>query len=173
MSIATAPPAPPQVRPVEPPEPTLFSPAPPVAKPVSAPAPVAEKVIERSRPPRLDNKPVQPPASLDHPGTQEMWDRLPKHVQLLVGMHPTEIAQRSYKKFRESREDLVQRLLDPTISLEETARILNVCPTTVRRYTNRDALKHLRTAGNQRRFRLSDVLAFMESLATKKVVASD
>jgi excisionase family DNA binding protein len=74
-----------------------------------------------------------------------------------------EIAQKSYKPFRESRADLLQRLLDPMISLEEAARLLNVCPTTVRRYTNRGILTHHRTAGNQRRFKLSDVLAFMES----------
>jgi len=74
-----------------------------------------------------------------------------------------EVAQRSYKDFKETREELLQRLLDPQLSLEDAARILNVCPTTVRRYTNRGVLKHVRTAGNQRRFRLSDVLAFLES----------
>ena len=75
---------------------------------------------------------------------------------------PDEVAQASYKEFRETREELLQRLLDPEVCLEDAARILNVCPTTVRRYTNRGILKHHRTAGNQRRFRLSDVLSFME-----------
>ena len=75
----------------------------------------------------------------------------------------SEIAQSSYQPFKETREELLQRLLDPLISLEEAARLLDVCPTTVRRYTNRGLLRHHRTAGNQRRFRLSDVLAFMES----------
>ena len=74
-----------------------------------------------------------------------------------------EVAQNSYSVFKETREELLQRLLDPQLSLEDTARILNVCPTTVRRYTNRGLLKHVRTAGNQRRFRLSDVLSFMET----------
>lgn len=74
-----------------------------------------------------------------------------------------EVAQNSYSVFKETREELLQRLLDPQLTLEDTARILNVCPTTVRRYTNRGLLKHVRTAGNQRRFRLSDVLSFMES----------
>ena len=64
---------------------------------------------------------------------------------------------------RESREDLVQRLVDPTLTLEETAMLLGVCPTTVRRYTNKNQLRHFRTGGNQRRFRLSDVLEFMDS----------
>ena len=57
----------------------------------------------------------------------------------------------------------LHRLLDPTLSLEETARLLNVCPTTVRRYTNKGLLTHQRTSGDQRRFKLSDVLAFLEA----------
>jgi len=63
----------------------------------------------------------------------------------------------------ETREELLNRLLDPVLTLEETARMLEVCPTTVRRYTNRGILPHERSKGNQRRFRLSSVLAFMES----------
>lgn len=63
----------------------------------------------------------------------------------------------------ETREQLLSRLLDPTLTLEETARILEVCPTTVRRYTNKGILPHLRSAGNQRQFKLSSVLAFKEA----------
>ncbi len=63
---------------------------------------------------------------------------------------------------KESREELVERLLDPTLTLSETATLLRVCPTTVRRYTKRGVLKCFRTPGNQRRFRLSDVLDFIE-----------
>jgi len=62
----------------------------------------------------------------------------------------------------ESRAELVQRLLDPVLTLEEAAILLDVCPTTVRRYTNRGVLKCYRTPGNQRRFRLSEILSFME-----------
>lgn len=88
--------------------------------------------------------------------------RVPGHM--LTGPDAnSEVAQNSYSVFKETREQLLQRLLDPQLSLEEAARILNVCPTTVRRYTNRGLLPHVRTAGNQRRFRLSDVLSFMES----------
>jgi excisionase family DNA binding protein len=65
-------------------------------------------------------------------------------------------------KAAENREQLVQRLLDPVLSLEEAAILLNVCPTTVRRYTNRGVLKCDRTPGNQRRFRLSEIMSFME-----------
>ena len=95
---------------------------------------------------------------------QEKWDRMPHHLQTLFGVTASqEVAQNSYKTFKESRSELIQRLLDPPITLEEAARVLDVCPTTVRRYTNRGMLRHFRTAGNQRRFRLSDVLTFMET----------
>ena len=115
-----------------------------------APKPVVEHAAELK---------VEPAKTDD---VQANWDRLPRHLQTLFASSDKEVAQNSYKAFKESREDLIQRLLDPTVSLEEAARILNVCPTTVRRYTNRGVLKHFRTAGNQRRFRLSDVLVFME-----------
>lgn len=100
----------------------------------------------------------------------EMWKRLPRHVQLLMTAPlDDEVAQRSYKQtFRESREELIRRLLDPPMTLEDTARVLGVCPTTVRRYTNRGLLPHYRTNGNQRRFRLSDVLLFLESHGKSK-----
>ena len=105
---------------------------------------------------------------------EENWAQMPAHLKILFGSSATEIAQNSYTKaFKESRGEMIQRLLDPQLTLEEAARILNVCPTTVRRYTNRGVLKHLRTAGNQRRFRLSDVLAFMESSTAKGSVKSN
>jgi excisionase family DNA binding protein len=63
----------------------------------------------------------------------------------------------------ETREELLSRLIDPTLTLEETAKILEVCPTTVRRYTNKGILPHERSQGNQRRFKLSRVLAFRDA----------
>lgn len=121
----------------------------PVAKPVEAAVLAPEPMAQ---------------ASIEPLSVQEKWDRLPHHLQTLFEVPSEEVAQNSYRKtFKESRTTLIQRLLDPQISLEEAARILNVCPTTVRRYTNKGVLKHYRTAGNQRRFRLSDVLGFMEN----------
>lgn len=66
------------------------------------------------------------------------------------------------KPASETRQELVKRLLDPVLTLREAALLLEVCPTTVRRYTNRGLLNCFRTPGNQRRFHLSDVLEFME-----------
>jgi excisionase family DNA binding protein len=109
-------------------------------------------------------KHTDPSAIADSLADGGLWDLVPKHIQTLVSMGSEEVAQNSYKReFKESRIELVERILDPTLSLEETARILNVCPTTVRRYTNRGLLTHQRTQGDQRRFKLSDVLAFLES----------
>jgi len=65
-------------------------------------------------------------------------------------------------KATETRQELVQRLLDPTLTLREAALLIDVCPTTVRRYTNRGLLNCFRTPGNQRRFHLSDILEFLE-----------
>jgi len=77
----------------------------------------------------------------------------PQHKGTIKGRGPRK---------EETREELLRRLMDPTLTLEETACILEVCPTTVRRYTNRGILPHERSAGNQRRFKLSSVLAFKE-----------
>lgn len=163
-------------------------PKPVVKKPEPQPTPVEEQktsvepkaVRAEVAPKPVEDAPMpvkgvvkQPSSALLPPQTpsasevREMWDKLPRHIQMLVGQTQQEVAQRSYKRFKETREELIARLLDPMLTLEETARILNVCPTTVRRYTNRGTLKHLRTAGNQRRFRLSDVLVFLEHQSSK------
>lgn len=142
--------------------PTKAAPPLPVTPQPLQSAPVATPetgVFQRPR--RTRKTSAAPAASLD---AAELWALVPRHIRTLVAMDGEETAQRSYKRqFRESRLELVQRLLDPTLSLEDTARLLNVCPTTVRRYTNKGLLTHQRTAGDQRRFRLSDVLAFLEA----------
>ena len=116
----------------------------------------------------------------------EIRAAIPRHVLTLLSLEREEevreVAQSSYKRpFQEKRHELIERLLDPILSLEDTARLLNVCPTTVRRYTNKGILTYyrkepdraVRSIGEsdtpveketrQRRFRLSDVLAFLET----------
>ncbi len=116
----------------------------------------------------------------------ELWATVPRHVQTLLALErleeEQEVAQFSYKRpFQEKRHELIERLLDPILSLEDAARLLNVCPTTVRRYTNKGILTYYRkepergarstgdsnSSGDketrQRRFRLSDILAFLET----------
>lgn len=130
-------------------------------------------IVGEKEPPLVADAPSRPrrirrtaPASdLSDGEAAALWGRLPRHIQLLVGMAEPqeEVAQKYYARgFKESRRQLIERLLDPTLTLEDTARVLGVCPTTVRRYTNRGLLPHHRTVGQQRRFRLSDVLGFLE-----------
>lgn len=96
------------------------------------------------------------------PELQEIWELLPKNIDFLCAFYDDSVTKNYYRgEFKESRQDLVKRLLDPELSLEETSRLLGVCPATVRRYTNREWLKHHRTVGGQRRFRLSDVVRFV------------
>lgn len=154
-------------------EPEVAQPPQQVVQP-EPPKPVTPPVLE-VEPPKVEAQPQQKPATIKAQPPAQPKPAAPKPAQpakprkqrtpkaLMQTVKRDEVAQSSYKPFRESREELLQRLLDPLISLEETARILNVCPTTVRRYTNRGILQHIRTAGNQRRFRLSDVLAFMSA----------
>jgi excisionase family DNA binding protein len=71
--------------------------------------------------------------------------------------------KRLARKSKIEREELIEKLLDPVISLEEAATLIGVCKTTVRRYTNKGELECLRTPGSQRRFKLSQVLEFVKS----------
>ncbi|CEK17620.1 Helix-turn-helix domain [Chthonomonas calidirosea] len=94
-----------------------------------------------------------------------------------------EAVQGYYKRpFQETRAELIERLFDPELSLEDVARLLNVCPTTVRRYTNlgwlvchRKEPEHSQASQKketrQRRFRLSALLAFIETYAEQ--IAAD
>ena len=63
----------------------------------------------------------------------------------------------------ETREEIIQRLLDPELSVHEAAALLNVSKATLRRYTDSGKLACFRTAGGQRRFKLSAVLALTET----------
>jgi len=106
-------------------------------------------------------------AALEQGGPESARQRL----QALVGRQqrlPMEVEEAAGRRggrgprLTETRGELIERPLDPTLTLQEVAMLLGVCPTTVRRYTNRGVLRCFRTPGNQRRFRLSDVLDFME-----------
>ncbi len=79
-----------------------------------------------------------------------------------VSEHQVVSRQRLTRRSRVDREELIEKLLDPVISLEEAATLIGVCKTTVRRYTNQNQLACLRTPGMQRRFKLSQVLEFVK-----------
>lgn len=119
-------------------------------------------VMSAPRPRRTQNSVVSSQPTID-PELQSVWQALPKNVAFLCGFYDDSVTSNYYRgEFKESRVDLVRRLLDPELSLEETSRLLGVCPATVRRYTNREWLAHHRTSGGQRRFRLSDVVKFVD-----------
>ncbi|TMI70855.1 MAG: helix-turn-helix domain-containing protein [Bacillati bacterium ANGP1] len=62
----------------------------------------------------------------------------------------------------ETRDEIIHRLMDPDLTLHETAAILSLSKATLRRYTDRGKLPCRRTAGGQRRFKLSEVLVLLE-----------
>lgn len=138
---------------------------------VSIPAPIEsptaksgsrfrKTVMSAPRPRR--SKADSSPTAID-PQLQTVWEALPKNIDFLSSFFDDSVTANYYGgEFKETRQDLIRRLLDPELSLEETSRLLGVCPATIRRYTNRAWLSHHRTAGGQRRFRLSDVVKFVE-----------
>jgi excisionase family DNA binding protein len=118
-------------------------------------------VMSAPRPRRAkQNAPSEP--KID-PALQTVWETLPKNIEFLCSFYDDSVTANYYRgEFKESRQELIKRLLDPELTLEETSRLLGVCPATVRRYTNRHWLAHHRTNGGQRRFRLSDIVRFVE-----------
>lgn len=117
-------------------------------------------VMSAPRPRRVKQKPS---AAVLDPELQHVWTNLPKNVAFLCRFYDDGVTANYYRgEFKETRQELIRRLLDPELSLEETSRLLGVCPATVRRYTNRGWLEHHRTTGGQRRFRLSNVVKFLD-----------
>ena len=139
----------------------------------------AREVVVPARPvfripppaPRLPEEVVAPPLPSAHPESvvdaAQLWETLPRHVQILASLTLAAGEPTGERTFEETRPQVLSRLLDPTLTLEETAKVLDVCPATSRRYTNRGSLPHTRTVGQQRRFRLSEVLKFLEMRADR------
>ena len=68
----------------------------------------------------------------------------------------------------ETREQLLERLRNPPLSLHETSILLRVSRATVRRYADAGRLPCLRTPGGQRRFALRDIETFYRQLKTRR-----
>jgi excisionase family DNA binding protein len=121
------------------------------------------KTVMSAPRPRRSRKGLSVEETTIDPELESVWLALPKNVAFLCGFYDDSVTKNYYRgEFKETRQELVRRLLDPEISLEETSRLLGVCPATVRRYTNRGWLEHHRTDGGQRRFRLSDIVRFVD-----------
>jgi excisionase family DNA binding protein len=130
----------------------------------SLPSSVRPIGAEPSEPKRKGSKPQSPERM------KQLMASIDSALQtsLPLPTPPRESAARRRKRspFSEARESLIRRLVDPELKLREVALLLNVCPTTVRRYANRGSLTSHRTGGNQRRFRLSDVVDFLHTRRT-------
>ncbi len=61
-----------------------------------------------------------------------------------------------------TRQRLIAKLLNPELTMGQTELLLDVSKSTIHRLTRDEALKCHRTSGGQRRFRLLDVMAYME-----------
>ncbi len=131
-----------------------------------------EQTPKRVRKPRNQRKALSSPRprrskkvaqQTINPELASAWEVLPKNIEFLGRCFDDKVTANYYTgDFKESRQELIRRLLDPQLTLEEVSRLLGVCPATVRRYTNRKWLNHHRTVGGQRRFRLTDVVKFVE-----------
>lgn len=78
-------------------------------------------------------------------------------------------AKKTRQRIRpETRAQMLERLMNPEVSLHEASVILGVCRATVRRYADMGTLVHERTEGRQRRFHLRDVLALSRTRETEK-----
>lgn len=144
--------------------------APAAVKEAAAPRVVVRSNFKIPNPKQVVEQLLIPPLPPQHPSTDAegalLWENLPRHVQILASMAPEAVAPS--RTFEETRDQLIIRLLDPVLTLEETAKLLDVCPATVRRYANRGHLEHHRTLGQQRRFKLSNVMAFLDKRAAKQ-----
>jgi excisionase family DNA binding protein len=105
--------------------------------------------------------PLAPSVTDNDQGDGAVWRALPENVRRLAQLSADLLPDAAPQS--PERRQLIERLLNPLLSLEDTARLLGVCTATVRRYANKGALAHQRTIGQQRRFLLSDVLALLES----------
>lgn len=94
---------------------------------------------------------------------KRLLEHLPRNLEFLGTFFSDDVTGHYYRDgFKHSRAELIRRLVDPELNLEEASRLLGVCPATVRRYTNRGWLEHDRTPGGQRRFRLSHIVSFVD-----------
>lgn len=162
------PPAAPPKEVPEPPPPTPTAPtdAPRVAETPQEPPSDGPRLRKR----KGRKKTMPEPEAVVPPEADELWAKLPQYLRYLVEWTDDGITRKYYpvRGRDETREELIARLTDPVLTLEETARLLGVCPATVRRYTDRGWLHCFRTEGNQRRFRLSDIVAFLETQAARQ-----
>lgn len=116
--------------------------------------------LSAPRPRKIKQQSAEPPID---DSFRAVLEHLPQNIEFLGRFFNDSVTSHYYNhQFKESREELIRRLLDPELTLEEVSRLIGVCPATVRRYTNRGWIEHHRTKGGQRRFRLGNVVKFVD-----------
>ena len=78
------------------------------------------------------------------------------------------VKQKRVRLKPESRDQLLERLRNPQLSLHEASILLRVSRATVRRYADAGRLGCLRTPGGQRRFYLRDIEQFYRQLKLRR-----
>ncbi len=133
-------------------QPSALTSRPPQAPPASSPASSVAVPLPRAVRPPIPRRAAPVPRSTAR-------GRLPAELAAPARRRPGRPA------LTETREEIIQRLLDPELTLHEAAALLNVSKATLRRYTDQGRVSCYRTAGGQRRFKLSNVLALLETTA--------
>ena len=94
----------------------------------------------------------------------------PKTEKSAVSAPPASapVKQKRVRLKPESRDQLLERLRNPQLSLHEASILLRVSRATVRRYADAGRLQCLRTPGGQRRFYLRDIELFYRQLKLRR-----
>lgn len=108
-----------------------------------------------------------PKTGASKPGASKPGASSPKNAESGDAKSESDAKKRVRLK-PETREQLLERLRNPPLSLHETSILLRVSRATVRRYADAGRLPCLRTPGGQRRFALRDIEAFYRQLKAKR-----
>lgn len=122
-----------------------------------SPKPAKKSGADSSAPRRAALKTPNAPTQSDSP-----------QVEVRLDDAPSDDAKKRVRLKPETREQLLERLRNPPLSLHETSILLRVSRATVRRYADAGRLPCLRTPGGQRRFALRDIETFYRQLKTKR-----
>ena len=109
-----------------------------------------------------------PSASISSASISRATTRKSKVANGENAIHAGDDAKKRVRLKPETREQLLERLRNPPLSLHETSILLRVSRATVRRYADAGRLPCLRTPGGQRRFALRDIEAFYRQLKAKR-----
>ncbi|MEP6755003.1 MAG: hypothetical protein ABJA67_05855 [Chthonomonadales bacterium] len=96
-------------------------------------------------------------------GSTEFWRLSPRHLQALFIVHNgDEQAKIMSRTFKENRIEVIQRLLDPNLSLGQTARVLKITPCKVRELRSTGNVILSRLPAKNHLSQIADALKFVE-----------